>query len=290
MKAMLPILEQTVEMLESHHQKSLIEREAMNGLAQIQASPNSSVPSKEWSYQLWGQDYPLCAGTPTPIYGIEHNEWQSPIDIIDNEEASPPFSNLDAASFSTDSSHTTAHFGKNGHTFEVGFLVENKTSSTDGLWIDYEGVAYDLQSFHFTASSENTLNGIHYPAEMQLVHRERNGDAQLVVSIWLLPAVGQPQGLTSAEYLRGIFSHGFNDENVQTGSDLNPYTAMNLEGQEFYSFVGSKSTPPCTPGVRWLVKQTPEQIGAEELMAFKTYLLGEDEVRCCDIVIDGRHC
>jgi carbonic anhydrase len=278
MKAMLPELEETVQKLESH-QDSIDGMAKLNALAQnvdtsMTNSSDTGTSGRKWSYQLWEQDYPLCAGKK--ISGIEHNEWQSPVDIMDNEAVSPPFSNMDTAGFSTGSSCTTAHFGKNGHTFEVNLPTEETNSSPSGLWVDYGGGRYDLQSFHFTASSENTLNGLHYPAEMQLVHKERKGENMLIVSVWMLPAVGQSQ---SADYLRGIFSHGFNDENVQTGSNLNPYTALDLADQEFYSFIGSETTPPCSGGVRWLIKQTPEQIGTDELMAFKTYLLGKDEVR-----------
>ncbi len=43
----------------------------------------------------------------------------------------------------------------------------------------------------------------------------------------------------------------------------------------YYRYTGSLTTPPCTEGVRWIVMQTPVEVGKEQIAEFRHILANE---------------
>jgi len=117
--------------------------------------------------------------------------------------------------------------------------------------------------FHFHSPSEHTILGEHMDLEMHLVHLTPEGDLGAVLGIMFDVEEGgdgtnmflsQMSGLATQDTITGPLSlKGF----LQT---------LNLD--EFWSYDGSLTTPPCTEGVRWSVLKTVQPISAAQLKVF----------------------
>lgn len=66
------------------------------------------------------------------------------------------------------------HIINNGHFIEVEYQ--------DGSYINYQSDDYHLIQFHFHAPSEHSIDGKYYPMEMHLVHKNKNGKADVITS------------------------------------------------------------------------------------------------------------
>ena len=156
---------------------------------------------------------------------------QSPINIAAAAEGT-------TSSISFDYKGGPATVVNNGHTVQVNVSRGNRIRVGDRV--------YRLVQFHFHTPSENTIDGLHYPMETHLVHKDANG--QLAV-IALMVRAGR----------RGILDNlpqptktgGQADAGSINPSDLIPVS------KEHYVFKGSLTTPPCSEGVDWFVMKQP---------------------------------
>merc|ERR1719436_1518841 len=75
------------------------------------------------------------------------------------------------------------------------------------------------------------------------------------------------------KFLQMIFRHGF-DKKKWVGVDpkMDPYTGLFEEGDEFYNFLGSFTTPPCTPNVEWILFKNPIPTARGNLDNLKKFL------------------
>lgn len=150
---------------------------------------------------------------------------------------------------------TTGEIFNNGHTIEVEAEGDNV--------LTLDGVAYELQQFHFHTPSEHRFEGQGYDMEMHLVHKSAAG-VNAVVGIFLkrglssgalslvfqnLPAVGAP---------------------LNTKTPLPPFDlrAFLPDSETNYRYDGSLTTPPCTEGVHWLVLKDVLTVSDEDMAQF----------------------
>ncbi|VAW76075.1 Carbonic anhydrase, alpha class [hydrothermal vent metagenome] len=178
---------------------------------------------------------------------------QSPVDLSTTVLAAetPPlhFGYLD----------TALEIDNNGHTVEVPY----ETGSN--LRIGEQN--YRLLQFHFHVPSEHTVNGRRFDMEAHLVHI--NSLSQLAVVSVLMDAGGNPNALVDqviggAPDLEGVVVVPNTFVNAR---DLLP-TVFNIdeEGdaapvtQDYYSYPGSLTTPPCSEGVLWYVLKDPVNV------------------------------
>ncbi|KAL9629457.1 MAG: hypothetical protein Q9204_005260 [Flavoplaca sp. TL-2023a] len=140
-----------------------------------------------------------------------------------------------------------------------------------------------LSSWHTHAPSEHTVDGDgdRTRAEMHLVHVDANGDLAAVLGILLDP------GTTPFPFLAQIppyipFTYGPSPRPIidpATGKpvqaevveDVEMNMALALEGVDnvnnFWTYKGSLTTPPCSEGLRWFVAQTIAYTSVEQMQA-----------------------
>lgn len=143
----------------------------------------------------------------------------------------------------------------NGHTIEVKFEL--------GSGFHIENVPFTLQQVHFHTPSEHYLDGAPYPMEMHFVHMAENGTLAVVA---VMVKVGQHNNT-----IEGIWQNvpGEGQTNAVPMVKIN---AENLlpEGRDYYKYIGSLTTPPCSEDVIWHVLKEPVEISEKQLRAFQS--------------------
>ncbi len=170
---------------------------------------------------------------------------QSPIDIREVDTA-----RMQAISF-----HyrvTPANLVHNGHTVQVNY--------TPGSSIAIGDDHFDLMHFHFHTPSEHKINGQAYPMEIQFVHKHRVSGRLAVVGVLVAPGDHNLAAQEIWDHLPATANTTMDKPRVLfNGRDLLP------ENQDYYRYMGSLTTPPCTEGVSWYVLQHPVQFSAAQI-------------------------
>ena len=146
----------------------------------------------------------------------------------------------------------------NGHTIQV--------TLDKGSTITYGGKTYHLKQFHFHTPSEHTLDSIHAPMEIHLVHQSE--DKSFAV-IGVLVKKGNHN--KHFDQLIKILpnSPGEKSTHESLEIDLGAYVPKDLHA---YHYVGSLTTPPCTENVQWLVMKNLIEMSTEQIRAFSSRL------------------
>lgn len=150
---------------------------------------------------------------------------------------------------------------------------------------DHLTVEYTIYKIMVHTPSEHTYNGKKVPLEVQLFHRKK--DAELTngepdVDDLAIVAVGYQESRDEASpFLRALIDGGLPDQkggttmvNRGTPSRLDfaelfrPVFGAQGEKSGFFDYTGSLTQPPCTTGVRWLVKQEAMNAKKETLKLF----------------------
>lgn len=144
----------------------------------------------------------------------------------------------------------------NGHTILLNY--------GPGSSITVGDKTFELVQFHFHSPSENHINGVSYPMEVHLVHKDVDGNVA-VVGVMFKEGAENPM-------VRGLWSH-LDDAKVGHAIEdsyvtINAYGLLPTNNQEYYRFNGSLTTPPCTEGVTWFVMKEPLQISAAQIKRF----------------------
>jgi carbonic anhydrase len=181
-------------------------------------------------------DCPDCAGKA-----------QSPIDIPATAKVSPDdllFAYMPAA----------LSIVNNGHTVKV--------SSDKNSDLMIHGKSYNLLQYHFHAPSEHQIGGKSFPAEMHLVHQSADGE-YAVVGVMIVLGNENP----AFDSFWDLMPKHAGEPNDKSQIVVN---AINLlpTNREYYHYVGSFTTPPCTEGVQWYVLKNPVSMSARQLAQF----------------------
>lgn len=198
-----------------------------------------------WGYE--GAGAPENWAQLSPEYAVcGTGQRQSPIDIRDGIRV-----DLEPIRFD----YRPARFRviDNGHTVQV---------TLPGGGISLLGKNYQLIQFHFHRPSEEMVNGKAFDMVAHLVHRSDDGKLAVV-------AVLLEQG-TENPFVQTVW----NNLPLEKNTDVAPpsltldLTQLLPVSHDYYTYMGSLTTPPCTEDVLWLVLKQPQQVSAEQLAIF----------------------
>ncbi len=200
--------------------------------------------TKHWNYKQngpahWGEFSKTCA--------IGHA--QSPINIVPSKTIKL---DKDHRLSINENILTTAKVIDNGHSIKV--------TPKEGGSISVNGEKFKLLQFHFHGSSEHTVDGKQYDMVAHLVHQNPETKQLAVLAVFF------EEGEKSAIFdtiLTGI------DKEVQ----LNPKNLLPADKNNYYHYVGSLTTPPCSENVEWYLLKEPAQASKEQIEAFRKYYL-----------------
>lgn len=142
----------------------------------------------------------------------------------------------------------------NGHTIQVN-LGQGNTMSVMGRM-------YDLVQFHFHRPSEERINGKGFDMVVHLVHKDLDGRLA-VVAVLLERGQAHPLVQTLWNNLPLEKNSDYSPEGVSI--DLNQLLP---DQRNYYTYMGSLTTPPCSEGVLWMVMKQPAQVSAEQISIF----------------------
>jgi carbonic anhydrase len=142
----------------------------------------------------------------------------------------------------------------NGQTVQVSVAA--------GGGITLLGKAYRLVEFHFHRPSGEVVNGKSYDMSAHLVHQSAEGKLAIVA---LLLEAGEDNP---------VIQKVWNNLPLERSDEVAPPATMLDSGyllpesRDYYTYMGSRTTPPCSEGVLWLVLKQPQQISAEQMAVF----------------------
>lgn len=121
------------------------------------------------------------------------------------------------------------------------FEVSDKKS-----YVKLHGDKYILKQFHFHNASENTIKGIFTQVECHFVHEyiDKHSVSHIVV-IGLMLTIEKHHGL---KFIDGLFDHS-----EDTPLKLNLKPLNKLIYNQYHSFIGSLTSPPFTPFLKWFL-------------------------------------
>lgn len=171
---------------------------------------------------------------------------QSPIDIREGIK-------VDLEPIKFDYKPSLFRIVDNGHTVQVA-VGEGRITLT--------GKTYELIQFHFHKPAEEKINGKGFDMVAHLVHRADDGQLAVV-------AVLMEKGLENP-FIQTLWNYLPLERNQEV---MPPSPAVDLStflpaSRNYYTYMGSLTTPPCTEGVLWLVMRQPVQVSAEQIGIF----------------------
>lgn len=208
----------------------------------------SATDTAQWTYPEgpgWGED---CAAAPPPQ--------QSPIDLT----------TVTTTPWTASTVVTQATFDSHDQNVVFQPSPGPSVSIVPGIGEKSRGFIYSVAAFHFHHRNEHVIAG--RPVfEMHIKTKDQFGGAAVFAALWTpdpaaeedatLAAVHQslsapPGSVTAVDVSRVLWTFGH---------------------QSFYSYIGSLTTPPCSPDIRWFVLQTPIRTAPAILERLKAVLV-----------------
>jgi carbonic anhydrase len=206
-----------------------------------QAKPHAA----EWSYA--GKTGPAHWGELSPEYLLaKTGKSQSPIDIHDVQSTGLP-----KIEFAYRPSQIRLVY--NGHSIQ-----ENEDPGGFALANDKQ---FELEQLHFHAPSEHTIVGQHFPLEMHLVHRAKDGTSGVV-------AVFINEGEHNKAF-DPIWSNLPDANRPKQDVEITIDASLLLpKDTNYYLYDGSFTTPPCTEQVKWVILANPVNLSKQQIAQF----------------------
>ena len=208
-------------------------------------APAPAVHGTQWSYE--GETGPANWARINPDWAsCSSGTRQSPIDIRDGIK-------LDLEPIVFDYQPSSFTVLDNGHTVEVALGAGN--------FITIMNRRYDLQQFHFHRPSEERINGKSFDMSVHLVHKDGAG-RQAVVALLLERGTAQ-----------SAIQMVWNNLPLEKHDIIRPTTLFNASDllpaqHEYFIYMGSMATPPCSEGVLWMVMKQPVQAAPAQMALF----------------------
>lgn len=223
--------------------QELKQREA--AAAAITAAKPVQLHSDHWSYEgetgpaNWGKinaDWAKC-GT---------GNRQSPIDIRDGMK-------VDLEQIVFDYKPSTFNVVDNGHTIQV--------TLAGGNYLTVQNRSYELVQFHFHRPSEERINGRGTEMVVHLVHRDAEGKLA-VLAVLLERGKANPMIQTV-----------WNNLPLEKNDTVAPSVLLDVNEilpakRDYFTYMGSLTTPPCTEGVLWMVMKEPMPAAPQQMALF----------------------
>jgi carbonic anhydrase len=191
----------------------------------------------------WSEDAPTCGS------GMA----QSPIDLSTNSEKNDELAVEDVGfyDFPVNEEYSSTDDAK-----KVSFDATLRTGATLELtFADSTTAMYNPLQFHFHSPSEHTIDGANMDVEVHFVHTLVDDPSTYAVVAVLFDRVvgGADKNPFIASVEAAINSREQEDPENRSDALVKNFLEEADVGDEFWSYDGSFTTPPCTEGLKWTV-------------------------------------
>lgn len=212
-----------------------------------------TAEESHWSYS--GDDGPQQWGELSPDnFMCSQGKNQSPIDLSGALDADLPELVLNYPN------RGIVDEINNGHTIQENLKPGN--------FITIQGQQYEAKQFHFHSPSEHQIDGNSLPLEIHVVHA--NPEGQLAV-LGLMFDEGEENSMLDQ-------LNGFRPAGLAPYTGPVDYNLLITTRDEYYTYNGSLTTPPCSEGVLWVVLKNPVTASREQIDRFH-HAMGADTNR-----------
>ena len=199
-----------------------------------------AAEEQHWSYS--GEDGPHQWGDLSADYLMcSQGRNQSPIDLSGAVDA-----NLEELILDYPNRGIVGEVN-NGHTIQENL--------NPGNFITIQGQKYEAKQFHFHSPSEHRIDGKSFPLEIHLVHS--NAEGQLAV-VGLMFDEGEENSMLDQ-------LNGFRPAGMEPYTGPVDYNLVVSSLDQYYTYNGSLTTPPCSEGVLWVVLKNPITASKEQI-------------------------
>ncbi|XP_012283280.1 carbonic anhydrase 2 isoform X2 [Orussus abietinus] len=228
---------------------------------------------------IWAQTFKRCSG-----------KWQSPIAISSTKAVPLPLPAVEMIGYHNFLSGpiTMKNTGKSLSITVNKELSKKRLPYLFGAMLN-ESREYEFESLHFhwgsknNRGSEHILNGVRFPMEMHMIHRNK---AYVDIS----HALEHEDGLVVLGFffqlqeednkkLHSILSRfpdvQWNNTEVQINTSIALASLIPHNIDIFYMYKGSLTTPPCNEAVAWIIFPTPIPISFKQMNKFRILSNGE---------------
>lgn len=222
----------------------------------------SSSSSQVIKFSYTGNTGPAKWGRLDPKFSkCVQGKWQSPIDIPNSKvvrkmHLKPLIRDYHTfnVTLADNLVNVGLHFGENS-----GVLISDDKQ-------------YKLKQMHWHTPSEHTIDGVHYDAELHLVHLADDGTYAVIGILYRLgksdPFVTEIQNKLSL-LAKESRSYGYQFEIPLKGINMKE---LQERTRKYYKYNGSFTTPPCTEVVTWYILGKVKSISKEQIAALKSPL------------------
>ncbi|XP_017763499.1 PREDICTED: putative carbonic anhydrase 3 [Eufriesea mexicana] len=228
---------------------------------------------------IWVKNFKLCSG-----------KLQSPISLSSFKSVALPLPALEVIGYH-DFLPNPLYLKNSGHSvvINVNNHLRKELPYIFGGSLD-ANQEYEIDHLHFhwgaknNRGSEHILNGIRYPMEMHIVHRNKiysnlSNASNYKNGLVVLGIFFQLQEEDN-ESLHSIVSDLMCVQGINRAIKLSsPITLASLLPKNidiFYTYKGSLTTPPCNEVVTWIIFPTPVPISFTQLNKFRSLSNGKD--------------
>lgn len=250
-KLTVPVLPPQVQELTRQQRELMLATSGPRKAAPPKKEKPAEPPPPDYSHVHWGYAGP---GAPENWAKLKSEyatcgtgRRQSPIDIRGGIR-------VDLEPIRFDYKPTQFRISDNGHTVQVDVA--------EGNTITVMGRTYALTQFHFHRPAEERVNGKTYDMVAHLVHKDFDGRLAVI-------AVLMDRGMEHP-LIQTLWNH----MPLEVGMDVSPpgvaidLTQLLPEKREYYTYMGSLTTPPCTENVLWMVFKEPIRVSSEQIGIF----------------------
>jgi len=156
---------------------------------------------------------------------------------------------------------TAMHVVHDGHSF--------KGLSASNSLVFFDGQSYQFLQFHFHDPSEHHIDGMSYPMEMHLVHKDAEGKL-LVLGVLAQEGEEHKELAQAGAWVEEQVGHRMmqSGEEVAGAYEFDLMKVLPKDREHFYAYGGSLTTPPCTEGVQWIVLKEPIELSGDQIHRF----------------------
>jgi len=151
--------------------------------------------------------------------------------------------------------HTRARVIDNGHSIKI--------TPKEGGTITLHGETFKLLQFHFHGKSEHTVDGKRYDLVAHMVHQNEKTKQLAVIAVFF------KKGKNNA-MLDNIIG------NVGGIIRVDPQDLLPTDTKDYFHYIGSLTTPPCSENVEWYLLKTPMTASQNQIDEFRHYYVDNE--------------